>query len=509
MLNINKKVHLHFFMYIMIYFYINRVLRIGGIALEKENTRVMDLNVKSFVGALVMLLILVVLTYVLTFVITPGSYQREFVDGVETIVAGTYKAAEGGIPFWKWLLSPILVIGAEGGITIIAIVLFLLIIGGAFTALDCAGVMSYMLSRIYNSFENKRYKLLALVTLFFMALGSLVGSFEETVPLVAIAVALSYSMGWDALVGLGMSLLAVGCGFTTGICNPFTVGVAQELAGLPMFSGISFRLLSFVVVYAMLLWFLMRYAKKIEKDPEKSLVYDKASTEKWSAMRVDFVQDDKKDKALKVFCIILGGGIILILCSSFISVLQDIIMPVIGLIFLLAGTCSVLASGVGVKEYLGWFKKGMVSILPAVLLILMASSIKYTLVEANVLDTILYKVVDFTESMSPVLVILIIYVLVLGMDLFISSGSAKAFLLIPLIAPLADLSGISRQLTVLAYAYGDGFSNIFYPTNPVLLISLGIVGVSYGKWAKWSIRILAPIFIVTAAILVIGYKVGY
>lgn len=482
---------------------------IGGKTMEKENTRVMDLNVKSFVGALVMLLILMVLTYVLTFVVPSGSYKRELVDGVETIVAGTYEATEGGIPFWRWILSPVLVVGAEGGVTIIAIIIFLLIIGGAFTALDCAGIMSYMLSRIYNSFEHKRYKLLAIVTLFFMALGSLVGSFEETVPLVAIAVALAYSMSWDALVGLGMSLLAVGCGFTTGICNPFTVGVAQELAGLPMFSGISFRIISFVVVYAMLLWFLIRYAKRIEKNPEKSPVYDRASAEKWVAMRVDFVQDKKKDKALKLFCIILACGILLILCSSFIPLLQDIIMPVIGLVFLLAGTCSVLASGAGVKRYLGWFKKGMISILPAVLLILMASSVKYTLVEANILDTMLYKAVVFTESMSPVIVILIIYILVLGMDLFISSGSAKAFLLIPLIAPLADLSGISRQLTVLAYAYGDGFSNIFYPTNPVLLISLGIVGVSYGKWAKWSIKILAPIFIVTALILVIGLKVGY
>jgi uncharacterized ion transporter superfamily protein YfcC len=482
---------------------------IGGKAMEKENARVMDLNIKSFVGALVMLLILMVLTYALTFVVPSGSYKRELVDGVETIVAGTYEASAGGISLWRWLLSPVLVIGAKGGVTIIAIVIFLLIIGGAFTALDCAGVMSYMLSRIYSSFENKRYKLLAIVTLFFMALGSLVGSFEETVPLVAISVALAYSMGWDALVGLGMSLLAVGCGFTTGICNPFTVGVAQELAGLPMFSGMSFRIISFVIVYAMLLWFLMRYAKKIEKDPEKSPVYDRASAERWTAMRVDFVQDNKKDKALKLFCIILSCGVLLILCSSFIPILQDIIMPVIGLVFLLAGTCAVLASGSGVKKYLGWFKKGMVSILPAVLLILMASSIKYTLMEANILDTMLYKAVGFTESMSPAIVILIIYVLVLGMDLFISSGSAKAFLLIPLIAPLADLSGISRQLTVLAYAYGDGFSNIFYPTNPVLLISLGIVGVSYGKWAKWSIKILAPIFLITALILVVGLKVGY
>ena len=178
----------------------------------------LNISVKSFISAIAVILVLMILTYGLTFVV-PG----------------------GGIPFWKWALSPILVLGAEGNVSLIAVIVFLLVIGGIFNCLDKCGLMQYMLDTITNKFGKDRYKLLALVTLFFMAMGSMIGSFEEAVPMVPIVVALAVRLGWNHLVGLGMSILAIGCGFSAGVCNPFTVGVAQELAGLPMFSGIWFK----------------------------------------------------------------------------------------------------------------------------------------------------------------------------------------------------------------------------------------------------------------------------
>lgn len=476
---------------------------------QKQNVRVFNIGIKTFLGALVMLLVLMVLTYALTMVLPAGSYERTLADGKEMIVAGTYAPAEGGIPFWKWLLSPLLVLSGEDGFTILAIIAFLLVIGGAFSALDAHGVMSYMLGRIYSRFEKKRYFLLAVVSLFFMGMGSLVGSFEECVPLVPLCAALAYSMGWDALVGLGMSVFAVGCGFAAGVMNPFTVGVAQELAGLSMFSGMDMRVISFVAVYGILMAFLIPYARRIEGDPKRSPVYDEAAREKWAALKLDFQREARMDRALYLFAGILLLGILFIVTSSFVPSLQGIVMPVIALMFLIAGTASVLASGMKLRAFIKHFIKGVTSILPAVLLILMASSVKYTLVEAHILDTILYGVLNWTQSASQNAVVLVIYLLVLVMNLFIASGSAKAFLLMPLIAPLADMTGISRQLSVLAFIYGDGFSNVFYPTNPVLLISLGIVGVSYGKWARWSVKMQLAILAVTCALLLLANAVGY
>lgn len=437
-----------------------------------EEKKGLNVGVKSFVTAIVVIFILMVATYGLTFVV-PGGY----------------------ISFWKWALSPILVLGSEGNGSLIAVLIFLLVIGGVFNCLEKCGLMIYMLENITERFGKERYKLLAYVTLFFMGMGSFIGSFEECVPLVPIMIALAIRLGWDALVGIGMSLLAIGCGFAAGVCNPFTVGVAQELAGLPMFSGIWFRLVSFALVYFLLLAFLMRYAKKIERPLDEKSVFVTAT-------------DERMDRALKVFLCIMAGGILLVLSSVFITVLQDLTMIIVAVTFLSAGLVSCRMTG-RMGNLMQTFRNGMVSIFPAVFMILMANSIKYTLVEGNVLDTILEGAIAIAETLPGWAVILFIYMIVLVMNFFISSGSAKAFLLIPLIVPVAEVFGISSQLCIVAYAFGDGFSNVIYPTNPVLLIGLGVSGVDYGKWVKWSLPFQLMNLVLTSGLLLIGYAIGY
>lgn len=477
--------------------------------METKKTSLMDISTKTFISALIILFALMALTYALTFILPAGEYERAEVDGRVVVVPDTYKATEGGIPFYKWLLSPFLVLGAEGGSTVIVICLFLLLIGGAFSALDACGVLRYMLSSIHHRFESRKYLLLALVTLFFMALGAFVGSFEEVVPLVPLAVALAYCLGWDALVGLGMSIFAVCMGFSSGVANAFTVVIAQKLAGVPTLSGLWLRAAVFVVIYFALYFFLRMYAKRIERDPARSPIYDATAASRWAATKTDFVKDERMTRALTAFSVTLGTGILIILCSTFLTFLQDLLMVIIALVFLIAGTLAVLLSGFGLKSYLKFFGKGAVMFLPALLMILMASSVRYTMEQAKILDTVLYSVTSWASGSPAFVVTLLIYALVLIMNFFIGSASAKAFLLIPIIAPLADICGVTRQVAILAFLFGDGFSNIFYPTNAVLLISLGLAGVSYGKWAKWSLRFQLPILGFTVLVLLFANAIGY
>ena len=459
----------------------------------------LDVNVKSFITAIIIIFALMCGTYLLTFIIPSGEYARMMDANGDMVIdtAAGFQYVEGGMPFWKWALSPILVLAAEGSGTILAVIAFLLVIGGVFNGLDQCGLMKYMLDKIVDRFGASRYKLMAIVIFFFMALGSFIGSFEECVPLVPIVVGLAVSLGWDDLTGLGMSLLAIGCGFAAGVCNPFTVGVAQKLVGLPMFSGMWYRCISFVVIYALLLFFVRSHAKKVERPLEESTEGSQ------------FVLDVKKDKGLKYFGGILLGGIFVILSSVFVTALQDYTMIIVALMFLAAGVSSTLAAGMSGKELTSSFIAGVTSILPAVLMILMASSIKYTLVEAKILDTLLYSAVGVAETLPKGAVILFVYFLVLAMNFFISSGSAKAFLLMPLIVPLAQIFDISSQLCVMAFAYGDGFSNVFYPTNPVLLISVGLANVSYVKWFKWTWKFQLINVFVTSLLLLGGLAIGY
>lgn len=464
---------------------------------EKEKGG-LNINVKSFITAIIVIFALMVGTYILTLVIPGGEYAYALDTYGNTIIdVNGYSSVEGGIPFWKWVLSPFLVLGAEGNGTLIAVIAFLLVIGGIFNSLDKSGIMKYMLDKMVKRFGGVRYRLMAVITFFFMAMGSMIGSFEEVVPLVPIVVALAINLGWDALTGVGMSILAAGCGFAAGVCNPFTIGVAQELAGLPMFSDPWLRIVSFVLIYACLMAFIVLYAKKHEKPIEKSNELD------------SFIADKKMDKGLICFASILGAGLLTILCSGFIPALQDYTMIIVAVMFLIAGVVSTLVSGMKGKELAKTSWQGVTSIFPAVLMILMASSIKYTLEEANVLDTILHEAVGIAGSMPKWAVILFIYLIVLVMNFFIPSGSAKAFMLIPLIVPMAQIFGLSAQLCVVAFAFGDGFSNVFYPTNPVLLISLGLADVSYSKWVKFSWKFQFMNIILTSAILLFGLAVGY
>lgn len=467
--------------------------------MEQKNSGGLSLSVRSFVAAIVIIFLLMAAAYALTFLIPGGFYSRVAdADGNLIIdVSAEFTYTDGGIPFWKWLLSPVLVLTAAGSGTLIAVIVFLLVIGGVFNCLDRCGLMEYMLHKTVRRFRPVRYRLMAVVVLLFMAMGSLVGSFEECVPLVPIIVALAVNLGWDSMTGVGMSLLAAGCGFAAGVCNPFTIGVAQQLAGLPMFSGAWLRILSFVLIYLLLYAFLRIHAKKIERPLEKTASAD------------ELVPDAKKDKGLTSFVGILGTGIVLILCSGFIPALQDYTMIIVAVMFLAAGICSTLACGMSGKQLGKFFLDGIVSILPAVLMILMASSIRYTLEEAKILDTILHEAVGLAQLLPRWVVILFIYLIVLIMNFFIPSGSAKAFMLIPLIVPMAQIFGLSAQLCVVAFAFGDGFSNVFYPTNPALLIALGLVDVSYQDWFRWSIKFQTLNLILTSLILIFGLAVGY
>lgn len=460
----------------------------------------LNISTKSFIGAIAIIFALMVLTYALSFIVPAGEYART-TDAAGNVVIDTAKGfsyVEGGIPFWRWILSPFLVLGAEGNAALIAVIIFLLVIGGVFNSLNASGLMQYMLDKIVHKFGDVKYKLMAILILFFMAMGSLVGSFEEVVPMVPIVVSLAVGLGWDKATGLSISLLAAGCGFAAGVANPFTIGVAQGLAGLPMFSGMWLRLVSFALIYLLLLAFTRRHARKVDRH-----THDMAQPES------RYVENRKMDRALKVFAVIVGAGILLVLSSSFIAFLRDFTMIIVAVMFLAAGIIATLLSGTNSKTLGKTFGDGIVAILPSVLMILMASSIKYTMVEAKILDTVLHGAVQAASGMSKAGLVLFIYLIVLVMNFFIASGSAKAFLLIPLIVPLAGIFGISPQLCILAFAFGDGFSNVFYPTNPVLLISLGIADLNYADWIKFSLKFQIVNILLTSAILMLGLAVNY
>ncbi|MBC8452271.1 MAG: AbgT family transporter [Spirochaetes bacterium] len=336
---------------------------------------------------------------------------------------------------------------------------------------------------------------------------------EEVVVLVPLIVALSVRMGWDTETGLGLSLGAIAFGFAAAISNPFTVGIAQKIAGLPIFSGAIYRILIFILIYSLYTLYVVRFSKRSETGMLKQEVLknrDGAAIQSDNRNSLPTWSSEGKMRASLLWflgCMIVM--ILLIIISSFISALSSLILVVVMLCFLTGGIGAGYISGMRTGLLGKSFILGIGGVAPGIILVLMAASIKHILSSAEVMDSILYWSAGRISQTGPYSAALIIYGLVLVMNFFISSGSAKAFLIVPIIAPLADIVGLSRQSAVLAYIFGDGFSNILYPTNALLLICLSITGVSYGRWFKWIWKIEAIILILTVLILMLAVKIGY
>lgn len=474
--------------------------------MEKNNNKpAPDMAARSFITSAVVLAALMLAAGLLTRVVPAGSYAR-LSDG--SIVAGSYAPTERpAYPAWRWLTAPLEVLGSEDAAMAAVIVAFIVIVGGAFAALRSAGVLEGTVSSLSRRFGARRKLFLAVVCLFFMLIGSFMGIFEEVVPLVPLAISLSLSFGWDVFAGLGMSVLAVGFGFSAAIANPFSVGTAQRLAGVPLLSGMGFRLVVFVLIYALYIAFMLRHVAKLER--KKAPLGEGIAGPAPAGTASDQPAGGQTRRGVAFFG---WGGAALAVAVAALSAIggaSDYMLPAIALGFFVVGLGSALASGLGLRAALRAFAQGAAAVAPAGLLILMALSVKRIIVSGGIMDTILYAAAGALSRASGFGAAGMMYALTLGMNFFIGSASAKAFLLMPILAPLADLAGLSRQIAVQAFVFGDGFSNMLYPTNAVLLISLGLAGMPYAAWLKRTWTLQLATLALSAALLFVAVTIGY
>jgi len=483
----------------------------------KHEEASLKISKRTFIVAFVILFLLMMTVGILTQVIPTGSYTREMVDGRETLV--NYQQTDvAKLPVYRWFTAPVEVLFSADGAVVMVIIFFLLAVSMAFSLLEKSSIMMLFISSVVKRFGGRKYLLMAIIVLVFMLMGAVLGTFEENIALVPIILALAYCLGWDSLVGLGMSMLASCFGFTAAITNPFSIAITQKLANLPLYSGSGYRIIIFAVYFVVLFWFLYRYARKIEKDPTKSKVYgdDAALREKYSDTgSLEKVLADKTPqeyaklkKASIAFGIFLGLMLVLFVSASFVSILSDLMLPILGILLLAGGIIASGMAGIPSKRRLKIIGSAAAGIAPGIVLILMAMSVKFIISNGGILDTILYQAAGAIESTSPFVAILLIYVFILVLELFVGSSSAKAFLVMPIIAPLANMFHFA-QTSVLAFSFGDGFSNMIYPTNPVLLICLGLTVVTYPKWMKWTFKLQLVSLALAAVFLLIGVAINY
>ena len=466
-----------------------------------------SINFKSFISVIIVLSCIIVLSGILTLIIPQGSFSR---DENGQIIAGTFVKGEvSGIEFWRVITAPFRVFIEDGGITIIMISLFLLVMSGVFNLLDKTNGLKVIMNTMVKKFGTKKKLVICACVLFFMLFGSLFGLFEELVTLLPFIVMFMLSLGFDTMTGLGVCLLASCFGFSAAITNPFSVGIASSFAGISAVSGLWLRIVFFVLTYVFVCIFLIRYTNKLAKNPQLSLSFE-TDDEKRKSLDLQISQNSARDKRIfKVYITFFFVEFLVLILSAVIREISGFAVPILAGTFLIGGIISGLLVVDNKSDVFKHIGNGALSMLPAVLLIALASSVNLIMQESGILDTIMNFAITFLQGKPVFACALLIYAFILFLQIFIGSASAKIFLIMPILIPICSVIGISPTLLILIYCMADGFSDVILPTNPVLLIALSMSNVSYGKWVKWTWKMQLMILLLSFATIFFAVQIGF
>ena len=446
-----------------------------------------------------------------------------------------------------------------------SIIVFILIIGGAFWIMNKShaidmGIFSFL--RFTRKLENiKLFKtlgvdniIITLIMLLFSLFGAVFGMSEECIAFIIIIIPLAISMGYDSIVGVCMVYVAAHVGFAGAILNPFTIGIAQGIAEVPLFSGIGYRVFCWAVINVITIAFVLLYAKKVKKNPMSSIMYDEDAY--WRTHSVEGQQEHapiKTKQSWYVYAAILVAMTIFSFCyptttlnvgnssmtAPFIPILTaifailgplslrktvhnfillillyTIIYLIVGVmgygwyvmeiatLFLVMGIASGLAIGKTASDIARLFIEGMSDILSAAVVVGLAGGIVIILQEGGIIDTILYGLSKSMTDLGKIASVEIMYAIQTIVNVVIPSGSAKAAITMPIMAPFSDLIGVCRQATVMAFQFGDGFTNMITPTSGVLIAALGVARVPYQKWFKWAWKFILLMIILGGLLLI-------
>ena len=479
---------------------------------NNEQKAFSNIGTRSFILVVLMLCAVLFVSGALSYFIPQGSFER---NEAGVIINGTYTKGEvEGIAIWRIITAPVRVFASEDALTVIMISVFLLIMSGVFNLLEKTGGLRVFIGRLIHRLRDKGGPVVCLTILMFMLFGSFFGMFEELVTLLPLIIMFMLSMGMDTMTGLGACMLAACFGFSAAITNPFSVGtVAQVVSGqgyeISAMSGAWLRIVFFGIVYFVLCTFMMLYLRKIERNPKLSLTYE-IDLEKRRQLD-SFVQsnDSRSDLMFRSFGIFFGVQALMLVLIASIRAIAGYAIPILAASFLIGGIAVGLAVTEKKSDTFKHIINGAVAMLPAVVMIAIASSVKLVMTESGILETVMHALIELLYGKSKILSILLIYLIILVLQIFIGSASAKILLVMPIIMPISMSLGLSAEIVILAYCMADGFTDVIIPTNPVLLVGLSMANVSYGKWVKWTWKLQTLMFLIGIAVLFIAVGIGY
>lgn len=453
---------------------------------------------KGFVlpHVLIILMIIMVIVTVLSLFIPSGQFARTELGTIDP-TQFSYVVNDTPISLRSFLSSiPQGIV--ESATTIVSI----LVISGVLHVIEETGAIAAGLHALARVSKGKETFIVVALTLVFGIMG-VIGFGEGALPFIPMTVAVALSLGYDNIVGTAMCQLGVAVGFTTGAFNMFTTGICQNLAGLTMFSGWGYRLVEFVICFTCLSIYLVHYCKKIKKDPTKSVIpgYRQNTTDKVAdtGPAVPFTW-----QRIVTLCILLFGFIFQAVGAIGLGwSMLDVTGMYIGLLVLVV-VINMSDPNKACRDFL----KGTTTVIPAVIVIGVARAVYLLMAQAKIVDTIIHAIATVFDGKSPFVIIILLYLVVIAFNFFVVSASGKAFILFPMLKPLADILGINQQVVVTTFQLGDGFTNYVFPTSGALMAALELGGVTYQQWIKFNWKLIAFFVALGAVFALVAQAIG-
>ncbi|WP_044204283.1 YfcC family protein [Flammeovirga sp. OC4] len=431
----------------------------------------------------------------LTWLIPAGEYSRELLNGRNILVPGSYQEVEAspqGIT--SFFTAPL-----KGFISASEIIAFIFVVGGAFGMMNSTGAIEAGLQGLVNwSNKHTLYKKIVIpfITVIFSIAGATFGMSEEVLVFILVTIPMAKAMKLDPIVGVAIPFVGAGVGFAGAVSNPFTIGIAQAIAEVPLFSGWQYRIFVWGVFTTIGVAYIMRYVLMISADPSKSLMPESVGSDQTlkSAEKVHLTWQ----RILVLLLFALGIVLLVIGVAKY-----EWYMIEIGGLFFAIGVVSCLVCGVNLEKMNGSFVKGAKEMMTAALVVAFCKGILIIASDGKIIDTVLNSIATAVNGLPKVASIEAMFLFQSLLNTFLPSGSGQAALTMPIMAPLSDLLGISRQIAVLAFQFGDGLTNLIIPTSGVTMGVLSIAKIPYDVWVKWMGPLLV-ILMVVAGILLLG-----
>lgn len=467
---------------------------------------------------------LVACAAVLTWCVPAGTYDRRdmTVEGVgarEVVVPGTFhyveRAARGAAGTLTHSIcmvfkAPILGFTDEDAAPIIA---FVLLIGGAFAVMQQTRAVDAALIRLVRAAQGSRALELLLLPMFmtlFSLGGATFGMAEETVPFVLIFVPLALALGYDSITGAAIPFIGSAAGFAAAFFNPFTVGVAQGISGLPPFSGAGFRIGLWLATTSVTIAFVMWHAHRVRRHPDSSPTFELDEVKRRDGLHLTAVDAPFTARHKAVLAVFFAGMVALVW-----GVLPTArggfgwYIVEIAALFVALGVLMGAIGGLGASGTSAAFMDGIRQLAPTAVIIGVARGILIVLQDGQVIDTILHAMATALEGTSSAGAAMTMFAVQTAINFFVPSGSGQAALTMPLMAPLSDLVGVTRQTAVLAFQMGDGFTNMVIPTSAVLMGLLTLAGIPWTTWARWVLPLQVVLFAMGMIALNVAVSIGY